>query len=181
VCTGNSRRSMLGATMGNAAAAYHGLPGVRFHSGGTDPSAFNPRTIRALREIGVEIESTGEEAEPGSAGAPNPKYNVAWGKKNTGFSEWAGTPETVEFSKHYSDPANPAKEFAAVLVCTQADAGCPTVKGATVRIPMPFNDPKEFDGKPEEAAKYAERRDDVGRIMMHILADARRRLDAVGN
>src|SRR5512142_1336298 len=26
VCTGNSRRSMLGAMMGNAAAAYHGLP-----------------------------------------------------------------------------------------------------------------------------------------------------------
>src|SRR5204863_9390712 len=31
VCTGNSRRSILGATMGNIAAAYYGLPEVRFH------------------------------------------------------------------------------------------------------------------------------------------------------
>src|ERR671935_50655 len=41
VCTGNSRRSILGASMGNLAAAYCGMPEVRFHSGGTAPSAFN--------------------------------------------------------------------------------------------------------------------------------------------
>ena len=45
VCTGNSRRSILGATMGNIAAAYYGMPEIRFHSGGTAPTAFNPRTI----------------------------------------------------------------------------------------------------------------------------------------
>ena len=49
VCTGNSRRSILGATMGNIAAAYYGMPEVRFHSGGTAPSAFNVRTVRALQ------------------------------------------------------------------------------------------------------------------------------------
>ena len=42
VCTGNSRRSILGATMGNIAAAYYGMPEIRFHSGGTAPTAFNP-------------------------------------------------------------------------------------------------------------------------------------------
>lgn len=62
VCTGNSRRSLLGALMGQAAAAYYGLPQVRFFSGGTAPSAFNPRTIRALQAIGFEIEPVGEEA-----------------------------------------------------------------------------------------------------------------------
>ena len=41
VCTGNSRRSILGATMGNVAAAYYGMPEIRFHSGGTAPTAFN--------------------------------------------------------------------------------------------------------------------------------------------
>ena len=45
VCTGNSRRSILGATMGNIAAAYYGMPEVRFHSGGTAPTAFNARTV----------------------------------------------------------------------------------------------------------------------------------------
>ena len=49
VCTGNSRRSILGATMGNIAAAYYGMPEVRFHSGGTAPSAFNIRTVQPSR------------------------------------------------------------------------------------------------------------------------------------
>ena len=55
VCTGNSRRSMMGAAMGNASAAYHGFSDLRFYSGGTTPSAFNSRSIRALKEIGFKI------------------------------------------------------------------------------------------------------------------------------
>ncbi len=79
VCTGNSRRSILGATMGNVAAAYAGLPEIRFHSGGTDPTAFNPRTVRALQAIGVEIEPTGSEAARGEAETANPVYRLRGG------------------------------------------------------------------------------------------------------
>ena len=64
ICTGNSRRSILGATMGNIAAAYYGMPEIRFHSGGTAPTAFNPRTIAALKEIGVEIEADRAGSSP---------------------------------------------------------------------------------------------------------------------
>ncbi len=39
--TGNSRCIILGATMGNIAAAYYGMPEIRFHSGGTALTAFN--------------------------------------------------------------------------------------------------------------------------------------------
>ena len=46
VCTGNSRRSVLGAMMGNAAAVFIELPEIRFWSAGTSPSAFNPRHHR---------------------------------------------------------------------------------------------------------------------------------------
>jgi hypothetical protein len=49
ICTGNSRRSILGATMGNIAAAYYGMPEIRFHSGGTAPTAFNSRTVNTLK------------------------------------------------------------------------------------------------------------------------------------
>ena len=104
VCTGNSRRSILGATMGNIAAAYYGMPEVRFHSGGTAPTAFNPRTIAALKEIGVEVEPTGAEAPRGEPKTANPIYTVRWGQ--------AGEPcrmEATEFSKPYSDPANPQR------------------------------------------------------------------------
>lgn len=167
VCTGNSRRSILGATMGNVAAAYYGLPEIRFHSGGTAPSAFNPRTVAALQAIGVEIEPTGAEAPRGEPDTANPIYRVRWGQ---GL-------ETTEFSKTYRDPANPQAGFAALLVCTEADAACPVVQGASARIKMPYLDPKLYDGSPFEAAKYAERRDDLGRFMLSVLMQVRNRLE----
>lgn len=170
ICTRNTRRSMLGATMGNVAAAYYGLPNVRFHSGGTDPEAFNPRSITALKEIGVEIEPTGKEAPRGKEGHANPIYTVKWGK---GL-------EAREFSKRYTDAQNPQDGFAAVLVCSEADTACPKVAGAGTRIAVPYLDPKAFDGAPFEAAKYAERRDDEGRFMLSVMMQARRRLELAG-
>lgn len=169
VCTGNSRRSILGATMGNIAAAYVGLPGVRFFSGGTAPSAFNPRTVEALRAIGVEVEATGDEAPPGLAFEPNPAYRVRWGTV-------PGNPETeaIEFSKRYDDASNPRSGFASLMVCDEADAECPSVPGASIRLPIPFADPKAFDGTPEESARYAERRDDLGRWMLFAFSAAKK-------
>ena len=169
VCTGNSRRSMMGAAMGNASAAYHGLSDLRFYSGGTTPSAFNSRSIRALKEIGFKIEPTGEKAKLGPNGEDNPFYQVSW-VKDQGWN-------CIEFSKHYNDPKNPQKDFIALMVCDEADSTCPVViMGATKRIPVPFADPKAFDGKPEEAAKYSERRDDIGRFMLSTLAIAKEQM-----
>ncbi len=170
VCTGNSRRSILGATMGNVAAAYYGMPEVRFHSGGTAPTAFNPRTVACLKEIGVEIVPTGTEAPRGEPKTANPIYRVRWGQ--------AGEPalEATEFSKTYSDASNPERGFAALMVCGEADAACPFVKGAALRVSMPYLDPKLYDDGKFEAAKYAERRDDIGRLMLSVMMQARNRL-----
>jgi hypothetical protein len=169
ICTGNSRRSILGATMGNVAAAYYGLPEVRFHSGGTAPSAFNPRTVACLKEIGVEIEPAGKEAPRGVPKTANPIYKVRWGQ--------AGEPslETTEFSKTYSDPSNPQEGFAALMVCGEADAACPFVKGAALRVSMPYLDPKIYDDGSYESVKYAERRDDIGRFMLSVMMQVRNR------
>lgn len=166
ICTGNSRRSILGSTMGNVAAAYYGLPEVRFFSGGTAPTAFNPRTIAALQAIGIQIEPTGEEAPRGEPETPNPKYRVRWG--TSGEPE----PEAIEFSKAFTDPWNPRQGFAAILVCDSADAGCPFVPGAALRISAPYADPKDFDGTAREADAYAERRDDIARMMFAALRQA---------
>lgn len=175
ICTGNSRRSMLAATMGNIAAAYHGFPELRFYSGGTNPSAFNPRTIRTLQEVGVIIEPTNENAPMGNRGEANPVYMVSWGNlPRMGVNRFA----IKEFSKIYSDPHNPGESFIALLVCDEADASCPNVRGATQRIAMPFQDPKSFDGSTLEAAKYSERRDEIGRIMLAIVLKARQHLAA---
>jgi len=175
ICTGNSRRSMLAATMGNIAAAYHGIPELRFYSGGTNPSAFNPRTIKTLKEVGVVIEPTKENATIGDAGEVNPVYMISWGNlPRMGVNRF----EIKEFSKIYSDPYNPDKAFIALLVCDEADGSCPNVPGASQRIAMPFQDPKSFDGSDLESAKYSERRDEIGRIMLSIVLKARRHLAA---
>lgn len=158
VCTGNSRRSILTSTLGNCIAAYREWKGVRFHSAGTEPSAFNPRTITALQQCGVVITPTGSQAKVGKSGGKNPHYRVQWGK--------AAGSETVEYSKALGDVSLPGKDFAAVMVCTEADHGCPTVEGAALRLALPFDDPKTFDGTPREAEEYAKTRDLIARTLL---------------
>jgi arsenate reductase (thioredoxin) len=171
VCTGNSRRSILSSTMISLAGLYYGLPEVTGFSGGTEPSAFNARTITALRAIGVEIEPTGEEAPRGHEGGANPIYRVSFAAPGAGIRH-----ETIEFSKRYDDAANPRSGFAAIMVCSEADRGCPVVKGADARIAAPYLDPKLYDSSDLETAKYAERRDDIGRFALATLTQARLRL-----
>lgn len=166
VCTGNSRRSILGSTLGNAIAARFGLTRLRFSSGGTDPSAFNPRTINALKEVGFRIEATGESAPPGKGGESNPRYRVAW----------SDSEETIEFSKHFADASNPKRGFAAIMVCAEANAECPVVPGASLRVAMPFDDPKSSDGSPEESAAYAQRRDEIAASLLAVLRKAVERM-----
>ena len=45
---------------------------------------------------------------------------------------------------------------------------------------MPYLDPKIYDGGAYESAKYAERRDDMGRLMLSVMMQARQRIAAVG-
>jgi arsenate reductase (thioredoxin) len=173
VCTGNSRRSILGATMGNIAADYYGMPEIRFHSGGTAPTAFNSRTVNTLKAMGVEIEATGKEAARGEPETANPVYRIRWGSPSAPGGTVA---EATEFSKRYDDSDNPQAGFAALMVCGEADAGCPFVKGAALRVSMPYLDPKIYDGGAYETAKYAERRDDIGRLMLATMMQARQRI-----
>ena len=165
ICTGNSRRSILGATMGNIAAAYYGMPEIRFHSGGTAPTAFNPRTIAALKDIGVEIEATGQEAPRGEPKTPNPTYVVRWG---TGIRR-PSSRRTI------STPAIRSKD-SPPLWSVAKQTPLPLVKGAA-RISMPYPDPKIYDGSTDEALKYAERRDDMGRLMLSVMMQVRNRLN----
>ena len=155
--------------MGNIAASYYGLPKIRFFSGGTTPSAFNACAISTLKEIGVEIEPSGLELRAAPREANPIRIRVRRGKQQ----------ETQEFSKLYS-AACIRKDFAAILVCSEADAACPTVIGASSLQSAPYMDPKMYDGAPFEAAKYAERRDDMGRFMLNVLMQANRRLEIAG-
>lgn len=152
ICTHNSRRSHLSQLWAQAAAYYFGVAGVRTFSGGTEATAFNPRAVRAVEEAGFRVEKTGEE--------PNPVY-LAW---------YAGEqPPVRAFSKVYDEGGNPAADFAAVMTCTHADENCPFIPGA-VRISLPYEDPKAFDGTPQEEVMYAQRCRQIAREMLYAFS-----------
>jgi len=153
ICTHNSRRSHISQLWAQAAAAYYSIPNVISYSGGTEATAFNPRAVKAMQEAGFQIIAT-------TAGS-NPIYEVK-------FSEEA--PGLKAFSKKYDGEGNPVKNFGAVMTCSHADENCPIITGAEARIPVRYDDPKEFDDTPQEAAKYTERVRQIGREMLYAFS-----------
>lgn len=153
ICTHNSRRSHLSQLWAQAAAHYYGVPNVQCYSGGTEATAFNPRAVTAMRDAGFVI-STIKEGE-------NPVYEVL-------FAEDIN-PVTA-FSKKYDDPFNHNKDFAAIMTCSHADENCPLVLGATGRIVLTYDDPKEFDNTVQEAEKYKERVEQIGTEILYAFS-----------
>ena len=158
ICTHNSRRSHLGQIWLAVGAAYYSLPQMDTFSGGTEATAFNPRAVAALQKIGFEIDSL-ENKTPS-----NPIYEVNWLEDETTYQA---------FSKKYEDAPNPTRDFAAIMVCTSADEGCPVVAGADFRIALPYEDPKAYDDTPLESEKYMERCRQIGREMLYVLSQVR--------
>lgn len=140
ICTHNSRRSHMGQLWAYAAANYYGIKGVSSFSGGTETTAFNPIAVKALNKAGFTISKKTEGA--------NPKYEVKFADDE---------PALTLFSKKYMDAPNPTTNFAAIMTCSQADKTCPTVQGASLRIAIPYEDPKQADGKPTQDEVYDER------------------------
>jgi len=145
ICTHNSRRSHISQLWAQAAAHYYGIGNVSCFSGGTEATAFNPRAVKAMQDAGFNITKTKE--------GDNPVYEVRYAE---------GAKPVIAFSKKYDDAFNPGKDFAAIMTCSQADENCPLVLGASARIALTYDDPKEFDGTPLEVVKYAERVNQIG-------------------
>ncbi|WP_069131713.1 low molecular weight phosphatase family protein [Rhodohalobacter halophilus] len=139
ICTHNSRRSHLAQIWTSVAAHHFGMDNIETYSGGTEATAFNPRAVAALDRAGFRIENPGGD---------NPRYKVH-------FSDEA-EPITC-FSKTFDDGFNPSENFAAIMTCSDADENCPFIPGAEKRISVPYRDPKESDGTPDESKTYAER------------------------
>ncbi|MEX2512872.1 MAG: protein-tyrosine-phosphatase [Cyclobacteriaceae bacterium] len=135
ICTHNSRRSHMSQIWAATAAAYYGVEaGFHTFSGGTEATAFNPRAVAAIERAGFKVDNPGGK---------NPQYKVTYNENG----------QVMEcFSKKYDDPANASENFAAVMTCSEADKNCPFIPGASLRVPIPYVDPKEADGTDQEAA-----------------------------
>ncbi|MFZ6001445.1 MAG: protein-tyrosine-phosphatase [Bacteroidota bacterium] len=153
ICTHNSRRSHLSQIWAHAAAYYYDIPNVHCYSGGTEATAFNPRAVKAMIGAGFDISVLKE--------GTNPVYRIRIGDN---------APTLTAFSKRYDDASNPAKDFAAIMTCSHADENCPLVIGATQRIALTYNDPKDFDGTPQEEEKYRERVMEIGHEILYAFS-----------
>lgn len=156
ICTHNSRRSHIAQLWAQAAAHYYGIKNVFCFSGGTEATAFNPRAVKAMQDAGFTITKTKE--------GENPVYEVRYADDAA---------PVIAFSKTYDDTFNHNKDFAAIMTCSRADENCPLVLGASARIALTYDDPKEFDGTPLEAEKYAERVHQIGREIFYAFSQVK--------
>ncbi len=157
ICTHNSRRSHLGHIWAATAAARYGVDGVEAFSGGTEVTAFNPRAVAAVKRAGFHVQQ--------ETTSTNPRYAVH-------YLYGEGSPSLDCFSKIYSDPANPTRDFCAVMTCDHADKSCPTVRGASARIAIPYSDPKQADDTDQETARYDERNQQIARELLYVFSRA---------
>lgn len=153
VCTHNSRRSHLAMIWAAVASARYGVGPVEVFSAGTEATAFNPRAVAAIERAGLSVTRMSE--------GENPVYSV----------EFDGEFEPlVCFSKTLEHGSLPSEGFAAVMVCGEADASCPTVPGCDFRAGIRYVDPKAADGTPEEPAVYDERCAQIAREMLYLFS-----------
>ena len=153
ICTHNSRRSHMSQIWAATAASFYGIEGIETFSGGAEATAFNPRATAALKRSGLKV----VKSEDGK----NPHYEVRF--------QGAGN-EMVCYSKVFNEAPNPKDGFCAVMVCSQADKSCPVVDGCSLRIAIPFDDPKIADDKPEEETTYDERTRQICREMLFLFS-----------
>jgi len=151
ICTHNSRRSQFSQIWAKI-AAYKNNISINSFSGGVERTAFNERAVASLKRCGLKIESEGIE---------NPKYSVSYSS--------SGEP-IIAFSKIFDDSPNPSSNFAAIMTCSHADENCPFIPGTEKRIPIRYNDPKEFDGTPNEELMYDERSKEIATEMLFVFS-----------
>lgn len=154
ICTHNSRRSQFSQIWAKTAAVYYGVS-VKCYSGGTEVTAFNERAVASIKRSGFCVLANG---------GSNPVYSVF-------YSEDA--PPIKAFSKIYDNPVNESGAFAAVMTCSHAEQNCPYIPGADKRIPVYYEDPKHFDGTPEESAMYDARSMQIASEMFYVFSNVK--------
>ena len=155
ICTHNSRRSQFTQIWAQTVADYFCIP-ANCYSGGVEVTAFNERAVASIKRSGFKVSSKGEV---------NPTYFI--------LNSNDGEPISA-FSKLFDDPINRADQFAAIMTCSHADENCPFIPGTEKRIPIRYDDPKEFDDTPQEAEKYDERSMQIASELFYVFSQVKK-------
>ena len=157
ICTHNSRRSHLSQIWAQTMAFHFGIRNVFCYSGGTEATAMFPKVGETLSNQGFQIQQLSSDN--------NPVYAVKFDENEAAI---------VCFSKTFDNAFNPNSEFAAIMTCSSADAGCPFIAGAEKRLPIRYEDPKAFDGTDLMDAKYAERSLEIASELYFVFSEIKK-------
>ena len=153
ICTHNSRRSHLSQIWAQTMASYFNIKNVYCYSGGTEATAMFPMVAKTLSNQGFLVKTLSEDT--------NPVYSIKFSDNNH---------PVICFSKTFDDDFNPKSNFSAIMTCSHADENCPIVLGCEKRIPITFEDPKAFDGTPQQAEKYLERSIQIATELKYVFS-----------
>jgi protein-tyrosine phosphatase/arsenate reductase len=153
ICTHNARRSFFGQIWAQTAASFYNIANCTTYSGGMEVTRCHPNAVKALQNQGFEVKV--------KENVTNPIYELSFG----------GDEKIICFSKLYNDKTNPSQDFAAIMVCSDAETNCPFIPEATLRISTTYDDPKEFDGTPNESEKYVERATQIAIECLYVFSN----------
>lgn len=154
ICTHNSRRSVLAQFWAQVMAAYYAIPGVDVYSAGTEATEVYPKIPEILQASGAKV----EKSEAGK----NPVHFLYIGNTLSPIKA---------FSKTWQHKENPTSEFAAIMVCSDAEKNCPFIPGSAIRIGLPYEDPKSSDGTPQQEEVYWQRNLEIAAEMKFIFSN----------
>jgi arsenate reductase len=157
ICTHNSRRSHLSQVWAQTIAHHFQLDNVFCYSGGTEATALYPMVATTLEQTGFQIMTLSE--------GTNPVYSIKYSKNEH---------SVIGFSKTYDHAFNPESHFAAIMTCSQADAGCPFIAGAEKRIPITYEDPKVSDNTPNQKKVYINRSLQIATDMFYVFSQIKK-------
>ena len=153
ICTHNSRRSHLSQIWAQTMASFFNIKNVYCYSGGTEATAMFPMVAKTLSNQGFLVKTLSEDT--------NPVYSIKFSDNNH---------PVICFSKTFDNDFNPKSNFSAIMTCSHADENCPIVLGCEKRIPITFEDPKAFDGTPQQAEKYLERSIQIATELKYVFS-----------
>lgn len=156
ICTHNSRRSHIAQVWAQVSAELYNIPKVNCYSGGTEETALFPKVVETLEKQGFKINKISE--------TDNPIYIIKFDKNALPI---------IGFSKKHDHFYNPQSHFAALMMCSQADDGCPFISGAEQRLSITFEDPKISDNTPKQNEIYEKKSLEIAIEMHYVFSKIR--------
>ena len=148
----NSKRSQMAQLWFMALAHHFGVKNVETFTGGIEPTAFDERAVKAMKNAGFSINEVGGKSA----------YVAGFAKDIA---------RIIMYSKKYNDRQNPDANFMAVVLSKVVDERLPTIEGADLKVAVTYEPLEQYDNvsKTEQEEKYTQVCREIARDMFYLL------------